>query len=189
MQSIEFTREDLESRIARVNDLEFNEGDFPDSSLPGCRRKLSNILGFRPPDNRVGPNGETVVSPIGDKSSSRSPIDISEGFNMAYVDATPGNGTILHNHDTNETFVIMSGTWRFWCNEDDDLSVDLGPQDTISFPPGLPRRFTNVSTGTGPDEPSRMLVVIAGEQPQAVMEPEVLEGARATGAFTPAGRP
>jgi quercetin dioxygenase-like cupin family protein len=188
MESIKFSEADLEARIARVTDLQANEGGFPDSDFPGCRRTLSNILGFRPPAENYGPDGEEIMSPIGEKSSARSPIDIAEGFNLAYVDATPGNGTILHNHDTNETFVIISGRWRFWCNEDDDLSTELGPLDTISFPPGLPRRFTNVSD-TAADVTSRMLVIIAGEQPQAFMENEVLDQAKATGAFTPAARP
>lgn len=188
METIRFSNEDLEARIARVTDLEANEGGFPDSDLPGCHRKLSNILGFRPPENKYGPDGEEIMSPIGDRSSARSPIDIAEGFNLAYLDATPGNGTILHNHDTNETFVILTGRWRFWCNEDDDLHADLGPLDTISFPPGLPRRFTNISD-TASDETSRMLVVIAGGQPQAVMEEDVLREARANGRFTPAAQP
>ncbi len=189
MKSIVFSEDDLAGRVAKAADLQWHDGGFPDSDLPGCRRSLSNVVGFRPPKDAVGPNGETVVSPIGDKSSARSPIDIAEGFNMAFVDATPSNGTILHNHDTNETFVVVTGTWRFWCNDDENLSIDLGPQDTVSFPPGLPRRFTNISTDTAPDETSRMLVIIAGEQPQAVMEPEVLDEARKNGSFTPAARP
>ena len=189
MKNIAFSKAELGGRVARAADLQANEGGFPDSDLPGCKRALSNIVGFRPPEQAFGRDGESVMSPVGAKSSARSPIDISEGFNLAYVDATPGNGTILHNHDTNETFVVLTGTWRFWCNEKEDLSVELGPQDTVSFPPGLPRRFTNVSTDTGADESSRMLVIIAGEQPQAVMEPEVLDEARRTGGFTPAVRP
>lgn len=189
MQSITFTNEDLAKRVAKVGDLEPNEGGFPDSDLPGCRRTLSNIIGFRPPADNRGANGEEVMSPVGNKSSSRSPIDISEGFNMAYVDATPGNGTILHNHDTNETFVVITGRWRFWVNDDEDLSVELEPLDTISLPPGVPRRFTNITTDTGQDETNRMLVIIAGAQPQAIMEPEVLELARSNGTYTPAARP
>jgi mannose-6-phosphate isomerase-like protein (cupin superfamily) len=188
MASITFTQEDLERRIARAKDLDPQQGGFPDSDLPGCHRTLSNILGFRPPAESRGPGGKEVMSPVGSRSSAQSPIDIAEGFNLAFVDATPGNGTILHDHDTNETFVVITGTWRFWCNESDDLSVDLGPLDTISFPPGLPRRFTNVSD-TPADQTSRLLVVIAGEQPQAFMEPEVLDAARTDGRFTAARQP
>jgi quercetin dioxygenase-like cupin family protein len=31
---------------------------------------------------------------------------------MSYVEAKPGNGPMLHNHDTNETFVAIKGQWR-----------------------------------------------------------------------------
>ena len=41
-----------------------------------------------------------------------SAIPIDEGFQMSYVTAEPGNGPMLHNHDTNETFVAIKGRWR-----------------------------------------------------------------------------
>jgi hypothetical protein len=44
---------------------------------------------------------------------------------------------MMHNHDTNETFIPMTGVWRCsWENERGDVeSVDLNPLDVISFPP------------------------------------------------------
>ena len=39
-------------------------------------------------------------------------IKISEGFNLGYCEALPGKGPMMHNHDTNETFICMTGRWR-----------------------------------------------------------------------------
>ena len=55
----------------------------------------------------------------------------------------------MHNHDTNETFIPMTGIWRCsWENEKGEVeSIDLNPLDVISFPPGAIRRFENVTPG------------------------------------------
>jgi hypothetical protein len=62
-------------------------------------------------------------------------IKISEGFNLGYCRALPGKGPMLHNHDTNETFICMTGVWRAsWENEKGRVEhVDLKPLDVISF--------------------------------------------------------
>jgi hypothetical protein len=36
-------------------------------------------------------------------------ISIAEGFNLGYCKAKPGKGPLMHNHDTNETFIAMTG--------------------------------------------------------------------------------
>jgi hypothetical protein len=36
-------------------------------------------------------------------------IAIAEGFNLGYCKARPGKGPLMHNHDTNETFIPMTG--------------------------------------------------------------------------------
>jgi hypothetical protein len=57
-----------------------------------------------------------------------------------------GQGPMMHNHDTNETFTPMTGVWHCsWENEKGEVeSVDLNPLDVISFPPGAIRRFENI---------------------------------------------
>ena len=44
---------------------------------------------------------------------------------------------MMHNHDTNETFIPMTGTWRAsWEDEKGEVEhVDLGPLDVVSFHP------------------------------------------------------
>lgn len=183
MDNIRYSDEDLRKRVARFSDLQGSGSGFPDSDLPGCQRKLYNILGFRPPAT----DDPSVISPIGSVNSTQAPIDLLEGYSLAIVECTPGNGTVLHNHDTTESFIVVSGTWRFRANEDEDIYVDLGPLDTVSFPAGLPRRFENIKApGDDPEAPSHMLVLITADSPTAVMEPDVMAEARRSGKFTPA---
>ncbi|WP_158890629.1 cupin domain-containing protein [Amycolatopsis anabasis] len=186
MESIRFTREELLARVARFDELKGTDGGAPDTVLANCVRTMYNVIGFRPPEKQ-GADGQEIISPIGSKSSGNAPIDIAEGFNLAYIRTKPGNGTILHNHNTNETFIPLSGTWRFRCNDEDDLYVDLGPRDIVSFPPGLQRRFTNIASDSGrDDEESLMIVIVAGDRPESHISPEVLSAARAEGRYTPA---
>ena len=79
-------------------------------------------------------------------------ISVAEGFNLGYCKAKPGKGPLMHNHDTNETFIAMTGRWRAEWNEGDAIEyVDLDPYDVISFPVGVARRFMNVTY----DEPQQ----------------------------------
>jgi hypothetical protein len=140
-----FSREDMQKRVARFKDLEGSDGGLPDSKMPGCERTLFNVIGFQPPKG----SGGAVTSPVGDQAAQLAAIKISEGFNLGYCKAKPGHGPEMHNHDTNETFIPMTGTWRAsWENEKGEVEfVDLGPLDVVSFPPGMIRRFENVTTG------------------------------------------
>src|SRR6185295_11268321 len=84
-------------------------------------------------------------------------------------------GPLMHNHDTNETFIAMTGKWRCEWNEGDAMqSVDLDPYDVISFPTGVARRFMNVTY----DEPNRehlLMFIIGGNQPQAEFTPAAMQ--------------
>jgi hypothetical protein len=75
---------------------------------------------------------------------------------------------MMHNHDTNETFIPMTGTWRCsWENENGEVEfVDVNPLDVVSFPPGAIRRFENITKGD-PNEESILMFVIGGDGPRA----------------------
>jgi hypothetical protein len=75
---------------------------------------------------------------------------------------------MMHNHDTNETFIPMTGTWRCsWQNEKGEVeSIDLNPLDVISFPPGAIRRFESVTLGPY-GEDAILMFVIGGDSPKA----------------------
>ncbi len=158
------SRAEMTKRMARFGELKGSDGGLPDSRMPGCERTLYNVIGFQPPPGADG----AVTSPVGNDASRLAAIKVSEGFNLGYCRAKPGKGPMMHNHDTNETFIAMTGTWRCsWENEKGEVEhVDLRPLDVISFPPGAIRRFQNVTEGN-PDAESILMFVIGGNEPRA----------------------
>lgn len=79
----------------------------------------------------------------------------------------------MHNHDTNETFIPMTGKWRCSWNEGEVESVEVGPMDVVSFPPGVVRRFENI-TFDEPEQEHVLMFVIAGNAPIAEFTPQAL---------------
>ena len=165
------SREEMMKRVARFRKLKGSDGGLPDSPLPECKRKLYAVIGFQPPKAQEA----SVISPVGDYASSMPAIPIAEGFNLGYCKAKPGKGPLMHNHDTNETFIAMTGRWRCEWNEGSAMQhVDLDPYDVISFPVGVARRFMNVTY----DEPGKehlLMFIIGGDQPQAEFTPAAMQ--------------
>lgn len=156
-----WTRDEMMKRIAFFGDLRGSKSGLPDSDVPGCEKELINVIGFKAPDD-----GGDHVSPVGSDSAKTAAIDIYEGFNLGYVRCRPGNGPLMHNHDTSETFIPMTGRWRCHWNEGAAYEyVDAGPCDVVSFPPGVMRRFSCIEAPEG-EETALMMFVIGGEAPQ-----------------------
>lgn len=175
-------RSEMMKRVARFAKLKGFDGGLPDSRMPGCERTLYNVIGFQPPKTER----DGRQSPVGEKAARMAAIKISEGFNLGYCRALPGKGPMLHNHDTNETFIAMTGTWRAsWQNEKGRLEhVDLRPLDVISFPPGASRRFMNVTRGPK-NKPSILMFVIGGNAPSAEFTRESMGELERKGVWPP----
>jgi mannose-6-phosphate isomerase-like protein (cupin superfamily) len=173
-----WTKPQMMKRVARFKKLKGSDGGLPDSPLPECQRKLYAVIGFQPP---MSDNAATT-SPVGADASAMPAISIAEGFNLGYCKARPGKGPLMHNHDTNETFIAMTGRWRCEWNEGEAMeSVDLDQYDVISFPVGVARRFMNVTY----DEPGKehlLIFIIGGDQPQAEFTPAALQRCEACAA-------
>ena len=180
-----WSRDEMMTRVARFKKLKGSDGGLPDSPLPECRRKLYAVIGFQPPMDRAS---GAATSPVGEDASSMPAISIAEGFNLGYCKAKPGKGPLMHNHDTNETFIPMTGRWRCEWNEGEAMQhVDLDPYDVISFPPGVARRFMNVTF----DEPGKehlLMFVIGGNQPQAEFTPAAMQRCEEYAAHQPISR-
>ena len=162
-----WSRNEMLQRVARFKRLKGSDGGLPDSKLPECRRKLYAVIGFQPP--------EIGDSPVGANASAMPAISIAEGFNLGYCKAKPGKGPLMHNHDTNETFIAMTGRWRCEWNEGAAMEhVDLEPYDVISFPVGVSRRFMNV-TYDQPTKSHLLMFIIGGNQPQAEFTPAAMQ--------------
>jgi len=165
------SKKDMDKRIARFSKLKGSDGGLPDSPLPECKRTLYAVIGFQPPKK----GNKATTSPVGDNAAMMPAIAIAEGFNLGYAKAKPGCGPLMHNHDTNETFIPMTGTWRCEWNEGKKkLHADLKPYDVISFPPGVARRFMNVTKGE-PKKEHLLMFVIGGNQPKAEFTPLAMQ--------------
>lgn len=170
------TRAEMEKRVARFKQLKGFNGGLPDSNHPDAIRKLYNVIGFQPPEGDVA-----TVSPVGSQAAAASHIKISEGFNLGYCEAAVGKGPMMHNHDTNETFIAITGRWR--CSWEVDGTVehfDIEPFDVISFPAGVQRRFENITTEE-PDRTHWLMFVIGGNAPKAEFSPESMAELRERG--------
>jgi quercetin dioxygenase-like cupin family protein len=130
-------RDPMAGRIARWSEIRARGVPvmFIDSVLPGHYRMNYAVIGDTASEN---PDFQPVLT-------------TPHGFQIGMFEAPPGNGPAWHTHAYVELFVPLTGSWRFsyGLNEadpDDVLGeVVLEPWDVISFPPGLWRRFENVS--------------------------------------------
>jgi len=154
-----FTREEILERTAFYAELKSFSTGFSDAAVPNTHRVMSNVMGYQLP-----PEGGR--SPVGSDAAKNASIKVAEGFNLAYVRCKPGRGPLMHNHDTAETFIPMTGRWRLSFNEDDTQHVDVGPLDVLSFPPQVARRFENI-TFDEPDTEHVLMVIVSGDAPRA----------------------
>lgn len=169
-------KEDVLKCVARFKDLSSVDKGLPDQPVEGYHRDFRNVLGFQQPE------GSETYSPIGDDAKPHIG-HLKAGFGMAYVSARPGQGVMMHTHDTNESFVVMEGTWMFeWEGDEGDDHVILEEQDIVSFPPGIQRRFECQAAREGKDE-GMILGVIGGDTPGAEFSPESVERMKAAGTW------
>ena len=163
-----WTREEMLKRVARFADLKGFSVGLQDSALPESHKTTYNVIGFQTPENA---GDGAVNSPVGKDASENAAIPISEGFNLGFVKCRPGKGVLMHNHDTSETFVVMSGRWRVEWNEGAEReSLEAEYLDTISIPAGCARRFENITAGE-PEAEHMLLFVIGGNAPQNEFTP------------------
>ena len=165
IQVVKPTRNEVLRGVARYDDLDRVETGLPDMTLDDCRRTFMNVLGFRQPQQaeEYSPFGDAVKAKIG---------HLKAGFGVAFVECLPGCGTLMHNHDTNESFMVVDGKWHFeWEGADGVERVTLGPRDFMSFPLGVQRRFECAESPAGKPV-GTLLAIIAGDAPAAEYSPE-----------------
>lgn len=156
----------LSKFVARFKDLKGSSHGLPDSEVEGHHKYIINVFGFQPPE------GADSVNPVGNDTPSL--ISPHAGFSIGFLKAKPHNGPVLHNHNTNETFIVLGGTWRFtWeASPAHNEIIDLEPYDIISFPPGVPRAFENLTPTLG-EEQGLVLAVVGEDSPISEAMPGV----------------
>ncbi|MES3001468.1 MAG: cupin domain-containing protein [Pseudomonadota bacterium] len=79
---------------------------------------------------------------------------------LGIASCPPGNGPGLHVHyKTHETFMALTGKWEMSWGDEGEHKTILEPYDLCACPPGVMRRFVNLS-----DSEAHLLVVIQGER-------------------------
>src|SRR5438105_2191160 len=186
-RTVEYMRERKQfgSRLSDFQALRFRIADYAtelEASRLMVRRAAVAVGAGEPGGTRLA----AMAAPVGDDAARLAAIKISEGFNLGYCKAKPGHGPMMHNHDTNETFIPMTGTWRAsWEGENGKVEyVDLGPLDVVSFPPGMIRRFENVTKGD-PNAESILMFVIGGDGPRAEFTVQAMERLEKAGVWSP----
>jgi mannose-6-phosphate isomerase-like protein (cupin superfamily) len=130
-----FSVADMEARLVRYSDLRPCYNAFIDTRSPGSEAKENFTIIGR-----------------GVAESSEQFVHITEphGFNIGGARQPPKCVNSQHSHDTEEVFVVHSGTWRFNIGENgEDVQVILGPGDVITLPTNMFRGFTNIGDDVG----------------------------------------
>lgn len=164
MASASISVEQMQKRIARFSDLVPIRSGFLDTAIPGHARDVFNVIGG-------GVTEDQSVAPA---------IADARDFNLTYVRAEPGNGAALHDHETVEVFIPLTGRFAIIWGEHGEHEIELGPFDVISVPPGVMRGFRCVH-----HEAAYLLALQGGSDPGRVTyADEVLARAQELGIKT-----
>ena len=140
MKTIDISPDEMQRYIARYDEL-----------TPNKARTAGNI----PPEARemmTARETKTVIAHEGAKDTpwGDGPIPGPEKFAVVIAECEPGNGPGLHVHgNTTETFTCIRGRFRIEWGDESQHSIELNLFDTISVPPGVMRRFHNISDESG----------------------------------------
>ena len=164
MASASISVEQMQKRIARFSDLVPIRRGFLDTAISGHARDVFNVIGG-------GVTEDQSVAPA---------IADARDFNLTYVRAEPGNGAALHDHETVEVFIPLTGRFAIIWGEHGEHQLELGPFDVISVPPGVMRGFRCVH-----HEAAYLLAIQGGSDPGRVTyADEVLARAQELGIKT-----
>lgn len=157
METIDINPEELEKRIARVDDLTANKAEFverlgiPIEAYEYVAAQSIYLLMAKPKP--------------AEKQNSQPAIEGPAGASFYVVETPPGDGSLPHAHmRTWESFMPQTGRYRIDYGRDARHSVTIEPFELLSVPPGIIRCFTNIE-----DHDARMFVIIQGEDDAAAL--------------------
>jgi uncharacterized RmlC-like cupin family protein len=140
------TPAEMNARVARFNKLESYQKQHADNGLPqDAMEKVAagRVYPVMVPSNYSGRN-------------KGAPVKGEPGLSLSIAECPPGNGPGLHNHATTvENFFCLNGRFEISWGDEGENALILEPLDMVSVPPGIHRRFRNIS-----DETARLLVMI-----------------------------
>ena len=155
MKTITPTPEEMASRICRFASLAPVKADYAESK--GIPAEAYAAV--------AADETFVLMAPAGMKSATGEapPVlggDGGEVFTVNMVRCPPGDGPLLHAHQTTcETFFCLNGRFSVKWGDDGEHEIFLDPYDMIAVPPRVVRNFTNVS-----DADAMLLVLIQGDR-------------------------
>ncbi|MBR1219272.1 cupin domain-containing protein [Bradyrhizobium sp. U87765 SZCCT0131] len=153
------SRDEMLARVFRFDELPSSDLAFIDAAIPGHTRTLLGALGRGTAEEDL-----------------KHKVEKAENYHIDFIRAAPGNGAALHSHDTEETFICLTGRWRVSWGTDGGESVELDYLDGICCPPGVMRAFENLD-----DRPALLLSILGGRDPGNVVWSEAIQSRIAAG--------
>lgn len=147
-------RDDMMRRVFRFDAMPRSSRAFLDAAIPGHNRVLLGALGTGTADQDL-----------------QKQVETAEHYHIDYIRAEPGNGAALHSHDTEETFICLSGRWRVSWGDHGEDGVELDHLDGICCPPGVMRAFENIS-----GETALLMAILGGKTPSHVVWARSIQG-------------
>jgi mannose-6-phosphate isomerase-like protein (cupin superfamily) len=165
-----FEPEQMRQRVTQNADRAWISQPFLCSTLPGGGGQLALVIGYGMSEDR--------------RATPR--LHEPHHFNLSWLRARPGEGVLTHRHDESQVLVGKAGRWRVMLNRgEDQRSVELGPQDALSVPPGTWRsiELIEASPGRAADPATGELLVVNGGDGRVRLEWDeaVVEQARQSG--------
>ena len=133
--------EALRARVARFKDLQSSSEAFVDTRIPEFNREIYNVIGR-------GVTEDAKLKPA---------IEDNRDFNLTFMKSDPGKGSSLHDHQTIECFVPLTGRWAIGLGDNGEHEIILEQFDTFSVPPGVMRSVRNAGS-----EPGVILTILGG---------------------------
>jgi uncharacterized RmlC-like cupin family protein len=146
VKTIKVTPEEMNARTVRFNKIDSYQQQHAASGIPQpILEKIAarRVFPMMVPKNYSG-------------RSAAAPLKGLPGLAVTVAECPAGDGPGLHCHETTtENFLCLNGRFEIAWGDEGENSIVLEPLDMVSVPPGVSRKFTNVS-----NETARLLVMI-----------------------------
>jgi uncharacterized RmlC-like cupin family protein len=145
--------EQMEKRLARFSTLQPSKKSFNEQNV-GIPGEAYELLAAK--------SVYVLLAPEGNKRSAARPAVVgAPGIEVVIAECPPGQGPAMHAHClSHEIFVCMTGRFEIIWGDKGEHNTILDPFDLIAVPPGVFRRFRNISNV----ENARLLTIVQGSQ-------------------------
>lgn len=164
------TVEQFRRRVTHEADRVWTPVPYLCSGLPGGGAELCPVIGYGTVEDR--------------RAEPR--LHEPHGFSLAWLRAVPGEGVLTHRHADAQVLTAKAGRWAVRVNTGaDEVTVELGPLDTLSVPAGAWRSITllDAAGGRAAEPGTGELLVVTDGDGRTLLDwaPEVAAAARAYG--------